>query len=294
MYISLNGNIIKKEEALISPYDHGFLYGIGLFETIRVYHRHPFLFYDHIDRLNEGLKMIGIQLNKTKEEWFKDIQELLISNKMNDAYVRINVSGGVHELGLNADDYTNPTVIIFVKSLPSSSPDEKEGIILKTARNSPETIKRLKSHHFLNNMLAKREIGNDIKKEGIFLNEQGMLAEGIVSNIFWAKDGIVYTPSVETGILNGITRQFVIELLKKRKLCIRKGSFEPSHLLSADEAFMTNSIQEIVPFASVENINFPGNNGEITQILLNDYKVYRTELWSYKQLIRRSGLGAEC
>lgn len=285
MFIHINGQIVPKGEAHISPFDHGYLYGIGLFETLRVYNKHPFLLADHIERLNKGLELVGINLRRSVEEWKKEIDKLLEANQYEDAYIRINVSAGNGETGLQSELYNHPTVIIFSKPLPAHKHfPEKEAVILKTKRNTPETEIRLKSHHFLNNIMAKRELGNMPNREGIFLNEKGIIAEGIVSNLFWVKNGTVYTPAIETGILNGITRQFVGTLLKQKDIPIQEGFYSLKHLLDSDEAFMTNSIQEIVPFHTVEKRNFPGNDGELTRILLQEYRKYREKLVSHNQL----------
>lgn len=285
MFIHLNGELVRKEQAMISPYDHGYLYGVGLFETLRVYNRHPFLLIDHIERLKKGLQLIGIDHDWTIEQWKSAIDELLRINGYEDAYIRINVSAGQAELGLTAERYTQPTTIIFSKMLPANKRfPEKKGVVLNTRRNSPETLFRLKSHHFLNNVVAKQELGSDLNQEGIFLNQKGYIAEGIVSNIFWVKDQVVFTPSVEIGILNGITRQFICFLLKQKGIEVQEGFYPVEQLYDADEVFMTNSIQEIVPFNIVNHRYFPGNKGKLVQILLKDYKKYRESLLSYKEL----------
>ena len=284
MYVCINGDLVTQEKACLSPFDHGYLYGVGLFETFRVYNKHPFLFDDHLERLNSGLRKLGIRVNHDRKKWLSLVSELLKVNQLEDAYVRLNVSAGAADLGLRADDYVQPTIILFAKPLTNAIVSEKQGVFLKTVRNTPETPVRLKSHHFINNMLAKREIGHDVWKEGIFLTEKGHVAEGIVSNVFWIKQGVAYTPAVETGILNGVTRQFVIALFEKHGISCRTGFYAPEHVYSADEAFMTNSIQEIVPFSEIEGKNFPGNDGEITRILQDEYRIYREYLWSRKQL----------
>lgn len=285
MYISVNGELILKEEARISPFDHGYLYGLGLFETMRTYNHHPFLFDDHIERLKNGLQVVGIEMGRSREELLEDIQTLLRANQYEDAYIRLNVSAGVEDVGLQTGLYSEPTTIIFLKPLLSSHVfPAKDAFLLNTKRNTPETPTRLKSHHFLNNVLAKREIGDKQNAEGIFLNRNGDLAEGIVSNIFWVKEGTVYTPAIETGILNGITRQFVFALLKRRGIPIKEGFYKAEHLLQADEAFMTNSVQEVVPFRTVEKKHFPGNNGELTKVMLKDYETFRDRLWSVREI----------
>lgn len=285
MFIHIDGRLVRKNEAVISPFDHGYLYGVGLFETLRVYRGHPFLLTDHIERLRTGLRLIGIEHDWSLEDWKTAIAELLDANGYDSAYIRMNVSAGQAELGLTAEIYKQPTTIIFSKPLSADEQfPEKEGVVLRTKRNTPEASFRLKSHHFLNNVLAKREIGNAPHREGIFLNEQGYVAEGIVSSLFWVKDGVVYTPSLKTGILNGVTRQFVCCLLKRKGIEVQEGFFPVEHLYAAEEAFMTNSIQEIVPFSAIDRRNFLGNKGKITQMLKDEYQTYRETLFTYKEL----------
>ena len=132
---------------------------------------------------------------------------------------------------------------------------EKEGVILKQVRNTPEGALRLKSHHYLNNILGKREIGNVVNKEGIFLTEAGYVAEGLF-RISFVKGEILYTPSLETGILNGITRAFIIKFAEELGIEVKEGFFTKDELLSADEVFVTNSIQEIVPLNCIEGRDF--------------------------------------
>ncbi|MDR7236012.1 aminodeoxychorismate lyase [Neobacillus drentensis] len=286
MYIYFNGQFVKKEEVKISPFDHGFLYGMGLFETFRVYERHPFLLDDHLERLNQGLELLNINFHFDREELYSNLQELLEINNLTNAYIRLNVSAGIGDIGLQVEPYMEPNILIFPKPLPPAGElAEKKTVLLKLRRNSPEGKERIKSHHFMNNILAKREIGNAADVEGVFLTKDGYLAEGIVSNIFWLKGNVLFTPAVQTGILNGITRQFVIELGKKNNLSVAEGYYTVEHALQADELFVTNSIQEIVPITSFEGLRLPGKKGPIVQQLHHDYRNYCKSLWS------RHGLG---
>ncbi|TLS34994.1 aminodeoxychorismate lyase [Pseudalkalibacillus caeni] len=284
MYICINGRVLKEEEAKISPFDHGFMYGLGVFETFRVYNGHPFLFDDHFDRLQSSLAALNIKLNVNKASVLHDINELLKVNQLKDAYVRLNVSAGDNAVGLTVEKYENPNVIIYMKPIGQPAQVEKNAVILQIRRNTPEGPLRLKSHHYLNNILAKREVGPDPSVEGIFLTDQGHVAEGIVSNVFWVKDGKVFTPSLSTGILNGITRQFIIELLAFLNIKVEVGHFTKEHLLDCDEAFVTNSIQEVVPVKKLEGKSLPGAAGEITDKLHSYYVIQRNRLWSRKNI----------
>lgn len=284
MYINLNGKVIKKEEAYISPFDHGYMYGLGVFETFRVYGGHPFLFNDHLKRLSGGLCELNIKLEIEEDKLLYQLKSLLEANQIEDAYVRLNVSAGIGDIGLQVDSYINPTTIMYMKPLPSEqSFGEKDAVILKIKRNSPEGSERLKSHHYLNSILGKREVGNDPKIEGIFLNDHGYLTEGVVSNLFWVKNDVVYTPSVDTGILNGITRQFVLELLKKINIEVAVGQFSQESLLDSEECFVTNSIQEIVPISSINGKKI-GGEGRVTSTLIRIYNGLKRSLWTRDEL----------
>lgn len=274
MIIYLNGQFIEEKEASLSPFDHGFLYGIGVFETFRLYEGRPFLIEWHLERLERAAKDLQIKHRITKEELTDMVDNLLRLNHIEDgnARVRLNISAGVSTKGFTAQTYENPTVLCFVNPLnPENLPVQKEGKVLTIRRNTPEGQYRLKSHHYLNNMYAKQELGNDPRYEGIFLTEDGAVAEGIISNIFWSKGKCMYTPSLDTGILDGVTRRFVIEKMEKFGAEVKTGRFRLESLLTADEAWMTNSVLEIVPFSKIEEAAFPGVSGEMTGFLQELY-----------------------
>lgn len=169
MYIYINGEIIPREKAQISVFDHGFMYGAGLFETFRTYRGHPFLLDSHLGRLNKGLRQLNIDRSFCREETNQIIQRLLNENKLENAYIRFNVSAGIGGIGLQTSSYTEPNVIMYMKSLQTGeSLGEKKAEWLRIRRNTPEGDERLKSHHYLNNLLAKREIGEDVQMEGLF------------------------------------------------------------------------------------------------------------------------------
>ncbi|MGY3839450.1 aminodeoxychorismate lyase [Bacillus atrophaeus] len=272
--IYLNGQFIEEKEASLSPFDHGFLYGIGVFETFRLYEGRPFLIEWHLERLERAAKDLQIKHRITKEELTDMLDNLLRLNHIEDgnARVRLNISAGISTKGFTAQTYENPTVLCFVNPLnPENLPVQKEGKVLTIRRNTPEGQYRLKSHHYLNNMYAKQELGNDPRYEGIFLTEDGAVAEGIISNIFWSKGKCIYTPSLDTGILDGVTRRFVIEKMEKLGAEVKTGRFRLESLLTADEAWMTNSVLEIVPFSKIEEAAFPGVSGEMTGFLQELY-----------------------
>ncbi|MFL8938685.1 aminodeoxychorismate lyase [Rossellomorea oryzaecorticis] len=285
MYIYSNGKIIHQSEAAISPFDHGYLYGLGVFETFRTYGGHPFLLGDHLARLNKGLQVLNIEVDLDEAEIKQVVASLIRKNGLDDAYCRLNVSGGPGEIGLQTAPYGDPTVILFQKKLPPSVPlREKEGVFLKLRRSTPEIKERLKSHHYLNNLAAKREIGPDQDKEGIFITGDGYLCEGITSNLFWIKEGELFTPAVETGLLNGITRQFILALAEKLNLPVREGFFQESDLEAASEVFFTNSVQEIVPVRKIGDQTYAGRDGRWVRLLHEQYQEYVSYLNSIEDM----------
>ncbi|WP_113928204.1 aminodeoxychorismate lyase [Bacillus sp. P14.5] len=285
MYLFLNGEILHKEEARISPFDHGFLYGMGLFETMRTYRGHPFLLQDHIDRLQMGLDTLNISLDLKKLDIYGMITSLSKKNNMEDSYLRLNISAGEGEIGLRTTPYDQPNILLLQKELPPLIPlREKEAVLLKLRRNTPETPVRLKSLHYFNNIAAKREVGDDPGKEGLFLTKEGYIAEGVTSNVFWVSDGKLYTPSLETGVLNGITREYLLRLARVLGIPSEEGLYTKEALLQADEAFFTNSVQEIIPIHTFEGRTFPGEKGRITHQLYSHYERDSKVLFSKTEL----------
>ncbi|MBS8266995.1 4-amino-4-deoxychorismate lyase [Mesobacillus boroniphilus] len=285
MFVYINGRFVKKDEITISPFDHGFLYGLGVFETFRIYNGHPFLLDDHLERLNASLCVLNIEAEFSREETVNILDGLLAKNNFRDAYIRFNVSAGNGEIGLQTERYREPNVIVFAKPLsPAGGMSEKKALMLDLKRNTPEGTERLKSHHYLNNVLAKREAGPAMDTEGIFLTSEGFLAEGIVSNIFWYKEGVLHTPAVETGILNGITRRFVIALARNAGIEVREGFYKKEEAEAADEMFLTNSIQEIVPVTEFSGKSFPGKAGMLVNSLFGKYEACRETVWSRTKL----------
>lgn len=262
-YVSLNGQIIATDQAVVSVMDHGFLYGMGLFETFRTYNGQPFLLQQHLARLSASCQSLGIIWDQSINEVSAQIQQLMIANQLSDAYIRYTVSAGIDILGLPSGEYEEPTIVIYAKSLPSARPDSisltdhlhshsKSLRRLHTLRNTPEGDIRLKSLHYMNSILGKRELiqyqdNPATAVEGLMLTKEQYLAEGIVSNVFFVKNQQLHTPAIDTGILPGITRAFVIQLAESAGITVHEGHYTWEQLLEADEVFLTNSIQEIVP-----------------------------------------------
>lgn len=286
MKIGWNGTIINAQEAVISVYDHGFLYGIGLFETFRTYNGRPFLLEWHLERLEQACRELGIRYMADRQQLTEWLARLMQENGLEEAYVRLTVSAGEGELGLPIGEYGCPNVLLLVKPLPApATRTEKMGKelrLLHTLRNTPEGAVRFKSLHYMNNIIAKRELaasGASPGAEGLMMTAEGDIAEGIVSNLFFVtREQTVCTPAIKTGILPGITRRKVIELARSLGYVVEEGRYGWSALLQAEEVWLTNSIQELV--AVTRLVDGEGNvtelrnglRGPITEQLLAAYR----------------------
>lgn len=235
----------------------------GLFETFRTYNGQPFLLNQHLSRLANSCESLEIMWNESVDQVQNQIRDLMYANELTEAYIRYTVSAGTDILGLPSGAYEQPNIIIYAKSLPPARPDSMSLIdhlyshskslrCLHTLRNTPEGDIRFKSLHYMNSILGKRELMQyqdhpSTAVEGLMLTKEKHIAEGIVSNLFFVKNQQLYTPAIDTGILPGITRAFVIQLAMAAGIFVHEGHYTWEHLLEADEIFLTNSVQEIVP-----------------------------------------------
>ncbi|MBF0557734.1 MAG: aminodeoxychorismate lyase [Nitrospirae bacterium] len=275
MFVYLNNKLVPSAEAKVSVFDHGFLYGDGIYETMRVYEGVVFQVDEHLKRLRRSASLIGLDVPKSDDDIKASVYETLIANTLSDAYLRLTISRGYGEIGLDPDLCKEPTFIIIAqkfKSYPRSY--YEEGISLKIAsvrRNLIEALNpQIKSLNFLNNILAKIEARKAGANEAIMLNASGHLAEGTISNIFFLRDGVLNTPSIGCGILDGITRSLVIDLAAKNSILVKEGEFVPEDLLGASEVFITNSTMEVMPVSKVDEKTFKA--GETAALLLAKYK----------------------
>lgn len=289
MFVYLNKKIVPAAEAKVSVFDHGFLYGDGIYETMRVYDGVIFLIGEHLNRLERSASLIELHLPKNDADIRSAIYETLLANDLSDAYVRLTVSRGYGEIGLDPDLCKEPTFIIIAekfKNYPRSY--YENGISLKIAsvrRNLKEALNpQIKSLNFLNNILAKIEAKRVDAHEAIMLNGDGYLAEGTVSNIFFLKNEVLHTPSIKCGILDGITRALVIDLAVRNGIPVKEGAFRPEELYSAAEVFITNSTMEVMPVSRVDGVHF--NVGETAGLLLTKY---RKEVKGYVREKKREG-----
>ncbi|MGY3717113.1 aminodeoxychorismate lyase [Sutcliffiella cohnii] len=267
MQIYHNGQIVPLEKATVSVMDHGYMYGVGLFETIKINNRYPFLYKDHLLRLRSGLESVKIKWDFTDDQVLQAIERTLIANNIENGSIRLNVSAGEDVWGMPSYPYQTPTTLIFARQATAALYSSKTGVILSTRRNTPEGHVRFKSHHYLNNLIAYQELQGRKDVEGIFLTKEGYVAEGILTNIFWVKGQKVYTPHVHTGILDGITRRLIIQLLDYCNIKVEEGFYSIEMLMDSDEVFVTNSGQEVLPITEIDDKSFLGTHGEVTKKL---------------------------
>ena len=264
-----DGKFYRADELVVSAYDHGFLYGLGFFETFRTYNGKVFLWDAHWKRLCRALSDFRITMPYEEHDLLSAIEVLTEVNDKEDGYFRLNISAGVHDVGLQPSHYEKPTVILYRKPLHTAPRGtEKSAIWLDTVRNTPENGIRHKSHHYANNVHARFEVESLASCEGFFLTTEGFIAEGITSNIFWAMNGKVYTPSLETGILAGTTREWI---MKSSFFEIEEGFFTKEVIEQADEIFITNAVQEIIPIKQLGLLHFLGNTGPVYKTLHDAY-----------------------
>jgi branched-chain amino acid aminotransferase len=257
MYIYLNGTLVPEHEAVVSVYDHGFLYGDGIYETMRSYGGVVFMLDEHLGRLERSASLIGLTLPLDGDALGAAIHETLRANQMVDAYVRITVSRGEGPLGLDPALCAQPTVVILTGRIKPYPPEFYDGgvpvIVAGTRRNLKEALDpRIKSLNFLNNILAKREALESGAFEALMLNHEGFVAEGTVSNVFLVARDVVCTPSLECGILDGITRGHVMALAREAGFDVVEGKFTRGMLLGAEEVFLTNTSMEVMPVGQVD------------------------------------------
>ena len=278
MLAYLNGRFVPTDDAKVSVFDHGFLYGDGVYETMRSYGGKIFLLGRHLSRLKQSAEAISLPLPLPLEKIGEALQESLTVNKLREAYLRIQISRGPGEIGLDPALCPAPTLVILVKPFkdyPSALYENGVNVaIVGTRRNHPLSLNpAIKSTNFLNNILAKIESLKAGAYEGIMLNWKGYVAEGTISNIFAVRREVLFTPGLETGILDGITRDLVLRLAKQNKITVKEKLLRPRDLAKADECFITNTTVEIMPVTSIDgNAVASGTPGPVTNKLLNAYR----------------------
>ena len=279
MKVYINGKFYEKNDAKISVFDHGLLYGDGVFEGIRSYNRLVFKLKEHIDRLFESAHSIMLKIPLTKDEMSKAVILTLKENNLTDAYIRLVVTRGEGDLGLDPRKCAGKTTIIIIADKIALYPQKfyKKGleiITVPTIRNLPEALNpQIKSLNYLNNILAKIEATNAGYEEGIMLDSLGYVAECTGDNIFIAKSEHLYTPPQCMGTLRGITRDTVLEIARKNKIPVHEHVLTRHEVYISDECFLTGTACEIIPVVKVDGrVIGDGKPGKLTLNLMQKFK----------------------
>jgi branched-chain amino acid aminotransferase len=279
MKVYINGKFYEKNDAKISVFDHGLLYGDGVFEGIRSYNRLVFKLKEHIDRLFESAHSIMLKIPSTKGEMLKAVILTLKENNLRDAYIRLVVTRGEGDLGLDPRKCEGKATIIIIADKIALYPEKfyKKGleiITVPTVRNLPEALNpQIKSLNYLNNILAKIEATNMGYEEAIMLDSLGYVAECTGDNIFIAKSNHLYTPPQCMGTLRGITRDTVLEIARKAKIPVHEHVLTRHEVYISDECFLTGTAAEIIPVVKVDGrVIGDGKPGKLTLNLMKKFK----------------------
>jgi len=278
MLVYLNGRFVAKEQAQVSVFDHGFLYGDGIYETMRAYGGKLFLLKKHLARLKHSADAISLKLPMRLDKIGDALNEALSINQLQEAYVRLHLSRGPGEIGLDPALCVAPTMVIVAKPFhdyPAAYYAQGVSVaVVTTRRNHPLALPpSVKGTNFLNNILAKIEAIQAGAYEGIMLNWEGYVAEGTISNVFMVKKGVLYTPHLDTGILEGVTRDLVLRLAKRKKIPVREVMLRPKDLMASNECFITNTTMEIMPVTTIDKKKIgKGIPGPVTAALHHAYQ----------------------
>lgn len=277
-WVYVSGEYVLKDKAKISVFDHGFLYGDGVFEGIRVYGGRVFRLEEHLQRLWESARAISLEVPLSRVKLKEKVLETLRRNELRDAYIRLIVSRGKGDLGLDPGKCSQAEVIIITDKISIYAEElyEKglEVIIASTRRNIPSALNcRIKSLNYLNNILAKIEATREEMPEAVMLNKDGYVAECTGDNIFIVKEKKLVTPPIWMGILKGITRDVVIELAQKEGIAVEENIFTPFALYNSDECFLTGTAAEVIPVTRVDGRTIgEGVAGPVTKKLMEKFR----------------------
>ncbi|HXG89142.1 MAG TPA: aminotransferase class IV [Vicinamibacterales bacterium] len=292
VFVNVNGQIADGAHAAISVFDHGFLYGEGVYETVRTYNAEPFLFDRHMTRLRASAAMIMLDVPLSDEQYLQRSLETMKAaglgrnsdGSIQEAYVRILHTRGIGDLTYDPAATPQPSVVVIVKSLPVT-PDEhyQHGVkvcMVDIIRNHPKSVNPLiKSNNLLNNALCMQQAMRKGGIEGVFRNYRGELSECSQSNLFIVKNGVVRTPPLDAGLLAGITRAFVFEIGAEAGVKVEEAMLHDDDLFRADEAFFTSSTKELMPIVEVDDRTIGrGKPGAVTQTLLETFRRRANEL----------------
>lgn len=277
-WIYLDGEFVTKENAKVSVFDHGFLYGDGIFEGIRVYNGNIFKCKEHLDRLYDSAKSIDLVIPLAYDEMLEAMAETIRRNDTRNGYIRLIVSRGPGNLGLDPRRCPQPTVLIIVEQLAIYSEEAYlnglRAVSVAQRRNLPDALNpKIKSLNYLNNVLVKIQSNFAGVDEAIMMNAQGYVTEGSGDNIFIVKNGVITTPPCYLGALEGITRQAIIELCAKLDIPLKEEPFSMHDVYIADEVFFTGTAAEVIAAREIDGrIIGSGQAGPVTLQLLEEFR----------------------
>jgi branched-chain amino acid aminotransferase len=263
MQYHVDGDLVPAEEATVSVRDRGFMYGDAAFETLRAYGGRVFEWDAHADRLRRTCRDLSLDHGLSDEDLRGRIEETLDANGFDDAYLKLSISRGVQPGKLSPDPVEDPTVVVYIAQLPRGGLPAAGGepvwdapataAVVETRRIPDAALPaRAKTHNYLNGILARLELPAE-SDEALLLDSAENLTEGATSNLFFVRDGVLRTPSLDGPILPGVTRRVVLDLAEREGIAVEEGTYDPTALRDADEAFLTNSSWEIRPLAAVES-----------------------------------------
>ncbi|GJL78254.1 MAG: branched chain amino acid aminotransferase [Nitrospinaceae bacterium] len=273
--INLNGTI--KEDACISVFDHGFLFGDSVYEVVSTHRNKPAFLQDHLNRLMNSAKGLSLTIPYDPEWFFQEVEKTLQAAGNEESYIRIIVTRGVGEIDIDPSSCQNPNVIIFVTATKVFPPESyKEGIhiaLVSIKRNPKEALNPgIKTGNYLNNVLAKIEANRLGAKDALMLSPSGFLTECTTSNIFFVQGERILTPSIDCGILAGITREKVIQLAQQNGLTVEEGRWPAEALEKANELFLTGTLKKVMPVTKLDGRTIGnGSPGPVTQKMIRLY-----------------------
>jgi branched-chain amino acid aminotransferase len=278
-FVYIDGEYHPKGEAKISVYDHGLLYGDGVFEGIRAYNGTVFRLREHIERLFEGLRVIRVNIPLTKEQVMNAIVETLRRNNLADAYIRLVITRGRGNLGLDPRSCPKPSIIIMTEPvLPAHGKEAREkgvtAVISSLRRDMVDgTSHEVKSLNYIQSVMSKFQAIDSGADEVVMLDHRGMVSEFHGSNLFIVKQGIIHTPTSAAGILHGVTRARVMKLAEELGYDVRERDITPYELMTADEAFLTGTMAEVVPVVKIHGVSIAeGKPGPVTKEIIRAFQ----------------------
>jgi len=284
LYVYVDGELLPRSKATVSVFDHGLLYGDGVFEGIRAYRGVVFKLKEHIDRLYESANYIRLDIPMKKDEMMNAVLETLRKNNLREAYIRLLVTRGVGDLGLNPTICKKPSIVVITEpSAPSQDPRTSaigKTTIISSIRRDPvdATSHEVKSLNYMNSILARWEAIEAGVDEAIMLDTRGFVSEATAENVFIVRKEQVATPSTNSAILHGVTRQKVIEIVSTLGFPVSEREITPFELINADEVFLTGTLAEIVPVVKVNGrIIGSGKVGRVTAMIYGEFVKVRSD-----------------